>query len=194
MFLIYINDLPATISSRCFLFVDDCFLLEKVQSPSDCTSKLNHDLTSIFNWAKRWLLTMNETKTESIVFSAKRDKPLHPSLILNNSIIEDVTVHEHLVHLGVTLSSNLYILASAYIKNSSKSFQKIKPPIAIEIYNLSRYTLEVLFQSLVHSSLEYADVVWNRCSESDGNLLESLQIEGARIVTTALKGTTGYLY
>ena len=27
-FLIYINDLPATISSRCFLFVDDCFLLE----------------------------------------------------------------------------------------------------------------------------------------------------------------------
>ena len=35
LFLIYINDLPATISSRCFLFVDYCFLLEKVQSPSD---------------------------------------------------------------------------------------------------------------------------------------------------------------
>ena len=34
LFLIYINDLPVTISSRCFLFAHDCFLLEKVQSPT----------------------------------------------------------------------------------------------------------------------------------------------------------------
>ena len=37
-------------------------------------------------------------------------------------------------------------------------------------------------------SLEYADVVWDGCSESDSNLLESLQIEGARVVTGVLKG------
>ena len=77
---------------------------KKVQSPSVCASKLNHDLTSISVWAKRLLVTMNESKTKSIVFSAKREKPLHPPLILNNSFIEDVTVHEH---LGLTLSSNL---------------------------------------------------------------------------------------
>ena len=35
------------------------FGLEKVQSPSDLASKLNHDLTSISDWAKRWLVTMN---------------------------------------------------------------------------------------------------------------------------------------
>ena len=34
LFLIYIDDLPVTISSRCFLIADDCFLLEKVQSPT----------------------------------------------------------------------------------------------------------------------------------------------------------------
>ena len=39
------------------------------------------------------------------------------------------------------------------------------------------------------SSLEYADVVWDGFSESDSNLLESLQIEGTRVVTSALKGT-----
>ena len=39
------------------------------------------------------------------------------------------------------------------------------------------------------SSLEYADMVWDGCSESDSNFLESLQIEGARVVTGALKGT-----
>ena len=41
----------------------------------------------------------------------------------------------------------------------------------------------------MRSSLEYADVVWDGCSESDSNLLVSLQIEGATVVTGALKGT-----
>ena len=40
------------------------------------------------------------------------------------------------------------------------------------------------------SSLEYADVVWDGCSESDSNLfVRSVRIEGARVVTGALKGT-----
>ena len=105
-------------------------------------------------------------------------------MILNNNIIEDVTVHEH---LRLTLSSNLswpaHILKIH--QKASKKLNLLKPLK----YKLNRYTLEVLFESLVRSSLEYADVVWDGCSESDSNLLESLQIEGARAVTGALKGT-----
>ena len=78
LFLVYINDLPATISSRFCLFADDCFLQEKVQSPCNCTSKLNHDLTSISDWAERWLVTMNETKTKSIVFRQKEIRLFTP--------------------------------------------------------------------------------------------------------------------
>ena len=83
-----------------FLFADDRFLLEKVQSPSDCAS--NHDLTSklISDWAKRWLVTMNESKT----WQKETSLYFTPPLVLNNSIIEDVTVYEH---LSLTLSSNL---------------------------------------------------------------------------------------
>lgn len=141
-------------------------------------------MRSISDWAKRWLVTINETKTKAIVFSAKRDKPVHPPLILNNNIIEDVTVHEN---LGLTLSSNLswraYILKIQ--QKASKKLNLLKPLK----YNLSRCTHEVLFKSLVCSSLEYADVVWDGCSEFDSNLLESLQMEVARVVTDAFKGT-----
>ena len=54
---------------------------------------------------------------------------------------------------------------------------------------MSRYSLDVLYKSLVRSSLEYANVVWDGCSDSDSNLLEDLQIECARLVTGAMKGT-----
>ena len=85
------------------------------------------------------------------------------------------------------MSSNLSWRAHIFkiYQKASKKLNLLKPLK----YNLSRYTLEVLFKSLVRSSLEYANVVSDGCSESDNNLLESLQIEGARVVTGALKGT-----
>ena len=85
------------------------------------------------------------------------------------------------------MSSNLSWRAHIFkiYQKASKKLNLLKPVK----YNLSRYTLEVLFKSLVRSSLEYANVVSNGCSESDNNLLESLQIEGARVVTGVLKGT-----
>ena len=82
-----------------------------------------------------------------------------------------MTVHEH---LGLTLSSNLSWRAHI-LKIHQKAFKKLNRLKPLK-YNLSRYTLEVLFKSLVRSSLEYADVVWDECSESDSNLLESLLI------------------
>ena len=127
----------------------------------------------------------DETKTEAIVSSAKRDKSVHPLLILNNNIIEDVTVHEH---LGLTLCTNLSWRAHI-LKIHQKASKKWNLPEPLK-YSLNRYTLEGLFTSLVRLSLEYAGVVWDGWSESDSNLLESLQIEGARVVTGALKGTS----
>ena len=116
---------------------------------------------------------MNETKTKAIVFRQKEIS------------LEDVTVHEH---LGLTLSSNLswraHIL-KIHQKASGKKLNFIKPLK----FSLSCYILEVLFESLVRSSWEYADVVWDGCSESNTKWLESLQNEGARVVTGALKGT-----
>ena len=92
------NDLPVTISSRCFLFADDCFLLEKVQSPSDCASKLNHDLTSIPDWCfpgifKRNLLKFLHFPSRSYLFCIgdRSASIFHTRLRLNFSAL-----HYHL--------------------------------------------------------------------------------------------------
>ena len=97
LFLIYINDLPVTISSRCFLFANDCFLLEKVQSPSDCAS-INHDFTSIPEWSspgifKRNLLKFVHFPSRSYVFyiGDRSASIFHSCLRLNFSAL-----HYHL--------------------------------------------------------------------------------------------------
>ena len=184
LFLVYINDIVDQISSDCFLFTDDSLLLDEVTSPTQSAVKLNSDLTSISIWAQNWLVTMNAQKTKSMFFSAKLNKPHHPPLQMSGASIEDVISHDH---LGVTLTSNLswhpHILRIH--QKASKRLNMIKP----FKFTLQRKTLEILYFSLVHSCLEYADVVWDGCSDVDCNLLESLQFEGARVVTGAIKGT-----
>ena len=118
-------------------------LLEKVQSPSDCASKLNHDLTLISDWAKRWLVTMKETKTKSNVFSTKRDKPLHPPpppLILNNSITPFAVHYEKKRnHLRETATN------SAKIHSSARKYEHLRINfIQLRFLHFNQHTITLL--------------------------------------------------
>ena len=57
-------------------------------------------------------------------------------------------------------------------------------------FKLSRNTIERLYKSLVHPVMEYADVVWDGCTESECDLLEHVQYENAKNVTGAIKGAS----
>ena len=50
-------------------------------------------------------------------------------------------------------------------------------------YTLSRSSLVKIYFSFIRPVLEYADVVWDGCSEQDSKSLEDIQIEAARIIT-----------
>ena len=54
-------------------------------------------------------------------------------------------------------------------------------------FKLSRNTLERLYKFLVRPVMEYADVVWDGCTESECDPLEHVQYETAKIVTGTSK-------
>jgi hypothetical protein len=57
-------------------------------------------------------------------------------------------------------------------------------------YRLDRSTLISLYTSLIRPVMEYADVIWDGCSEYESNILEGIQYEATRVVTGAIKGTS----
>ena len=51
-------------SSIVFLYADDTSLFDVVDDPTVSAAKLNSDLERICDWAKRWLVTINTSKTK----------------------------------------------------------------------------------------------------------------------------------
>ena len=102
LFFIYINDIVKRIGGSIRLFADDTSLYIIVDLPEQVARILNADLQTISQWANSWLVTFNPSKTLSMIFSRKLNPVQHPSLFMNDTIIEETTSHNH---LGLTFSS-----------------------------------------------------------------------------------------
>ncbi len=67
-----------------------------VENPDVAARTLNSDLTTISNWAKRWLVTFNPKKTESLLISRKKIQSIHPPIYMSGDVVSEVQCHKHL--------------------------------------------------------------------------------------------------
>ena len=107
LFLVYINDLVHNISSDAKLFADDTSLFTVVYDENIAAEQLNRDLKIIAEWAYQWKMQFNPDVTKQavqVIFSQKRDKPIHPPIYFNESGV--VTKSEQR-HLAMILDSSL---------------------------------------------------------------------------------------
>ena len=96
--------------------------------------------------------------------------------------IKEVESHKH---LGVILSNDCsWQKHIDYIKE--KAWTKINIMRRLK-YDLDRKSLETIYKSFIRPLLEYADVIWDNCTQQNKNELELIQLEAARISTGATK-------
>ncbi len=70
LFLIYINDICDDLNSNSFLFADDTSMVKVVNNNILQAAKIiNEDLDKINLWTKKWLVSVNTTKTIFMLFS-----------------------------------------------------------------------------------------------------------------------------
>ncbi|MCG8033360.1 MAG: reverse transcriptase family protein, partial [Candidatus Thiodiazotropha taylori] len=182
LFLLYINDIVTDIGSNIRLFADDTSLYIIVDNPNAAAELINSDLVKISNWAHIWLVDFNAAKNEALLLSRKLNRPIHPPVYMLNHEINEVQFHKH---LGIYFSEDCswhkhidYIKERAWTRiNLMRKFK----------YDLDRKSLETIYISFIRPVLEYADVIWDNCSQQEKIDLEKIQNEAARIATGTTK-------
>ena len=91
LFLLYINDSVEAIHSSIKIFADGTSFYIIVDNLVQASDQLNSDLTKIPQWANKWLVTFNPTKSESIIFSRKRKEPYHLPVLMDTIQINEVS-------------------------------------------------------------------------------------------------------
>ena len=198
LFLIYINDLEDGIKSQVKFFADDTSLFSIIRDPIVSANELNHDLDLISQWAHQWKMSFNPDPTkaaEEVLFSCKKQSPLHPPIYFNNIEVKRVNDHKH---LGLTLDSKL-----SFTKHVNEKVAIARKGIGV-IKHLAPYlplkSRDQIFKMYVRPHLDYCDIIYHIPAISNVfnssltlnyqmDMLERTQYQAALAVSGTWKGT-----
>lgn len=180
LFLIYINDLPASVSSSTvLLFADDNKCFKTINCPSD-SDLLQSDLDSLSNWSQLWNLPFNTNKSLLLRFTSSQcSRPTYASdYHLNNSIISSSNQHRD---LGVIFSSDLS-WKDHYSTISSKAYRIMGLLRRSFSSSSSVATKKTLYISLIRSKITYASQIWHPHLLNDVSTLERIQRRATKFI------------
>ena len=93
-FLIFVDDISERLLSLTRSFANDSSLFCSAASIQDIESIINHDLRILISRANQWLIKLNTSKTEAILFTLRHFEK-NPNLIFNGTQIQFVDDHKH---------------------------------------------------------------------------------------------------
>ena len=175
LFLIYINDISDSISSKVKLFADDTKVYRVLNDITNNESTLQSDLNSLSTWATKWQLTFNPEKCEIMRITHKRDDS-KPSYSFCGKVLSQVNSTKN---VGITVCSDLSWShhVSATVSKANKVLVLIKRTVG----TTNPATFSTLYISLVRPILEYAIPVWSPYLVKDIMALEKVQRRASRL-------------
>jgi len=178
-FIIYINDLKNCLMNTIpVLYADDTNIFMSGQDVDSMTALFNNDLASLSEWLRSNRLSLNLSKTHSMIFSTNpshRDKAL--LLSMNGTAIETVRLTTFLgvkIDNALTWSDHVAHVASKI----SKSIGIMKKASRV----LNRESMLTLYRSLIMPYLQYCNLIWGNAAKSHLQRLMLLQKRALRIV------------
>ena len=187
-FLIYINDLTDSITSRMKLFADDSSLFVRVKEVNAAHEQLLHDLDEVTKWAHQWKMRFNPDITKQaieVIFSTKYKKDDHPPLTFNGV---PVARQDSTKHLGITLDERL-----TFRKHIQEAILKANSGIALLKFlskYVTRFVLDKMYKMYVRPHLDYGDIIYHNQLTVAMNSLESVQYQAGLIVSGCWRGTS----
>lgn len=174
LFLIFINDLSnLKLRGVPRLFADDTVLSYGNKYAESMTIEMSEDLVEIEAFLDNNLLSLNVSKTKTIIFRGVRTVvPEHPKVSLHGVEVEEV---DSFKYLGIYLDKNLSW--KTHISRLEKSCAPICGILRKLSYFLPRHVLLKVYHSFVHSRYQYGASVWGSVSLPQ---LKGLQVQQNR--------------
>ena len=177
LFLIYINDLPSSVSSSTArLFADDCVLYKRITSPSD-TKALQQDLDALQAWENKWLMQFHPSKCQVIRVTNKRN-PITSTYKIHGVNLETVPAAKY---LGLLVDSKLsfkdHIAAITKKANNTRAF------LSWNFHRCPPEIKEATYRVYIRPTVEYAATMWDPHTKLNIKKVEQVQRTSARYVT-----------
>ena len=182
LFLVYINDLPLSISSCVLdLFADDATLSSSDPSVLSLTNRLNADLENFQDWCKKNKMVLNIPKTKAMFISsrnaANRIMENPPDLKISNETIQ-LSSNEKL--LGVNIDNTLswtFQVENTVKKCNSLLYllNRIKCYLTIPVRKL-------FYNAYILPHLDYCCTIWGNINNNLTDTLVKFQKRAARII------------
>ena len=183
LFLIYINDIVNNIQSVIKLFADDTSLSLALNNPDSRAEILSHDLEKNNEWAKKWKVIFNEEKSEQLNFT--RGQNQNQQLTFGITTLKETPSHKH---LGVILQNNCRW--DEHIRSVINKTSMLISCLRSYKYKIKRKASETMYNSFILPLFDYADIVWDNCTDTQLKMLESLHLEAIRIIIGGIRGTS----
>lgn len=187
LFLVYINDLPCVIkNSKVSMYADDTSIYHFSKDITQLTEAINEDLRKLDTWLKGNKLSLNVTKTHSMLITTKHKKK---HLEISNQTFQPsiretrVEVASNTKYLGVQIDENL--TWKEQIKTVTAKASRAIGFLKYAKKYLPAGVVKTLYSSIVEPHFQYCCSVWGCCNSTDILQLQRLQNRAARVVTNS---------
>ena len=118
LFLIFINDLPSSVTeSFTGVFCDDTLIAKEIQNKNDAED-LQNDLNKVYEWTQIWGMNFNTVKCVQMTVSNKR-KNLQTKYFIQNI---ELTKVSSIKYLGVIIDSKLTFNEHIQVKTKKRYY------------------------------------------------------------------------
>ncbi|KAI8511854.1 hypothetical protein Bbelb_109540 [Branchiostoma belcheri] len=175
LFLIYLNDiqeLPSKSSINCVAY--DTSLYNSGRTAVEVARTTNADLCLVSNWFHDWGLQLHPDKCKVMCIRTLQSKVKLTPLYLAGQLVEEVS------HLTMLEGTRRRVCRKS--RQVLGLLEKLKS-------KLPREAMEIAYNTLVRTKLEYASVLLSNISTTAAKSLEQVQYHAGRLVSGAMART-----
>ena len=180
LFIIYIDDIVKQIDHcTVHLYADDTILYFSDKDINRIECLLNADLKRVHKWMCLNKLSLNVSKTESILIGNRTMLSKHNSLNVQISG-KDIQSKKTVKYLGVLIDQELKW--NAHIDNMCTRISKLVNFLGRLRVFLNENSLKLIYRSIILPLFDYADILYDSSSLKYTEQLQKLQNRAGRII------------